>query len=167
VPILVRDLAAADWAWAEAALAEVGGRFVARRGELIDLATLPALVAESDGERAGILVYDAGDGRDEAELAALATPVRGVGAATALIEALRRRLPERAIWVVTTNDNTDALRFYQRRGFVLRALRTGAVDAARRGIKAAIPRSGKNGIPLRDELELVLQSRLPSGSDDA
>jgi ribosomal protein S18 acetylase RimI-like enzyme len=167
VPIVVRDLDGAEWAWAEATLADVGGRFVARRGACIDLSTLPALVAEFEGERVGILVYDPGDGRGEAELAALATPVRGVGAGTALVETLCRRLPDRPIWVVTTNDNTDAQRFYQRRGFVLRTLRAGAVDAARRSIKPAIPRLGNDGIPIRDELELVLQPRPSSESDDA
>ena len=167
MPIVVRDLDRAESAWAAAVLADVGGRLVARRGACIDLATLPALVAESESERVGILVYDPGDGRGEAELAALATPVRGVGAGTALIETLRRRLPDRSIWVVTTNDNTDALRFYQRRGFVLRTLRAGAVDAARRSIKPAIPRLGNDGIPIRDELELVLQPRPSSESDGA
>jgi acetolactate synthase regulatory subunit len=57
---------------------------------------------------------------------------------------------------VTTNDNVDALRFYQRRGFRLDTLRAGAVDEARRGLKPLIPESGRYAIPLRDELELVL-----------
>jgi hypothetical protein len=38
-------------------------------------------------------------------------------------------------------------------------LRVGAVDEARRTIKPTIPEVGAYGIPLRDELELVL---LPS-----
>ena len=60
------------------------------------------------------------------------------------------------LWLVTTNDNVDALRFYQRRGFRLRALRPGAVDEARRELKPEIPEIGDHGIPLRDELELEL-----------
>ena len=55
---------------------------------------------------------------------------------------------------ITTNDNVDALRFYQRRGFVLTALRPGAVDQARRSLKPEIPLVGDHDIPLRDELEL-------------
>jgi hypothetical protein len=47
------------------------------------------------------------------------------------------------------------LRFYQRRGFRLRALRPGAVDEARRTLKPAIPPTGDHGIPLRDEIELL------------
>jgi hypothetical protein len=57
--------------------------------------------------------------------------------------------------VVTTNDNVDALRFYQRRGFRLDALRPGAVDEARRARKSEIPAIGEHGIALRDEIELV------------
>ena len=60
------------------------------------------------------------------------------------------------IWLVTTNDNVDALRFYQRLGFRLRALRAGAVDDARRDLKPSIPVE-HDGIAIRDELELVLE----------
>jgi hypothetical protein len=55
--------------------------------------------------------------------------------------------------LITTNDNLDALRFYQRRGFRLVALRPGAVDVAR-VLKPQIPRTGDFGIAVRDELEL-------------
>ena len=60
------------------------------------------------------------------------------------------------LWLVTTNDNVDALRFYQRRGFRLARLRAGAVDESRATLKPEIPTSGSYGIPLRDELELEM-----------
>jgi hypothetical protein len=58
------------------------------------------------------------------------------------------------IRLTTTNDNLDALRFYQRRGLRLVALRPGAVDRARLD-KPEIPRIGDFGIPLRDEIDLA------------
>ena len=64
----------------------------------------------------------------------------------------------RKLTVVTTNDNVRALGFYQRRGFVLTALRTGAVEKSRR-LKPEIPELGLFDIPIRDELELVLDLR--------
>ena len=64
-------------------------------------------------------------------------------------------------WVVTTNDNVDALRFYQRRGFRLVAVRCGAVDDSRRTLKPSIPLAGDYGIPLRDEIELAQPLPLP------
>jgi hypothetical protein len=54
----------------------------------------------------------------------------------------------------TTNDNVDALRFYQRRGFRLAELHAGGVDKSRATLKPDIPTTGEYGIPLRDELIL-------------
>jgi hypothetical protein len=59
--------------------------------------------------------------------------------------------------VITTNDNVDALRFYQRRGFRLAALHQGAVDDSRARLKPEIPEIGEHRIPLRDELDLELE----------
>jgi Acetyltransferase (GNAT) family len=70
----------------------------------------------------------------------------------AAIEAKRLRCTE--IRLTTTNDNLDALRFYQRRGLRLVALRPGAVDRARVE-KPEIPRVGDYGIPLHDEIDLA------------
>ena len=64
------------------------------------------------------------------------------------------RASGRRVWLVTTNDNLEALRFYQRRGFRLAQLRCGAVDEARRHLKPAIPASGFFGIPVHDEIVL-------------
>jgi GNAT superfamily N-acetyltransferase len=151
----VRELQSTDLPGAEALLKEgLGGRLQARRGELIDALDRPGLVAEAGGTLIGLLTYDPQP--VECELVAIVAAVRGRGIGSALVAALRDRVRDRPIWVVTTNDNLDALRFYQRRGFRLRTLRAGAVDAARRTIKPAIPQIGANGIPLRDEIELAL-----------
>ena len=147
----------ADRAWLEAYLEEEwGGPLQARRGEVFDARDLPALVAERDGEPVGLLCYrDDGDGWWELALISAVNGRTGVG--SALLTALIERVGSgRGIWVVTTNDNVDALRFYQRRGFRLRAVRTGAVDEARRTLKPQIPVLGRYGIPLRDEVELEL-----------
>lgn len=146
-----------DRAWlADHLESEWGGPMQARRGEVFDGGALPALIAERDGERVGLLCYrDGGDGSWELALISVVAGHTGVG--TALVEALVDRVgPGGRIWVVTTNDNVDALRFYQRRGFRLRAVRPGAVDDARRSLKPQIPTVGRHGIPLRDELELEL-----------
>lgn len=60
------------------------------------------------------------------------------------------------MWLITTKDNLDALRFYRRRGLRLAALHAAAVDGARARLKSEIPPVGEYGIPLRDELELEL-----------
>jgi N-acetylglutamate synthase-like GNAT family acetyltransferase len=68
----------------------------------------------------------------------------------------------RRLWLVTTNDNVDALRFYQRRGFRVAALHPGAVDRSRAELKPEIPAVGEHGIALHDEL--VLDKPLPASA---
>jgi hypothetical protein len=80
----------------------------------------------------------------------------GIGVGTALIDAVAvaaRQTGCRRLWLITTNDNLNALGFYQKRGFVLAAVHPDAVAEARL-LKPNIPLVGLNGIPLRDEIEL-------------
>lgn len=84
---------------------------------------------------------------------------RGHGTGTALLEAVAeeaRAGAAKRLWLVTTNDNLDALRFYQRRGLRLVRLRPGAVTEPRRQLEPEIPLAGNHGIPIRDELELEM-----------
>jgi GNAT superfamily N-acetyltransferase len=155
--VLIRPYGESDRTWAERLVNEAfGGQLQARRGELIDVLALPGFVAEDDGRRLGLLTYR----RDiaDCELAFIEVPERHGGVGTALLDALRREVADcKRIWLVTTNDNLEALRFYQRRGFVLSALRVGAVDVARRQLKPQISEVGEFGIPIRDEIELELR----------
>ena len=130
---------------------------VARRDEVVDSLTHPAVLAVTEGELVGVATYVI-DG-DQCELLTLHVGTQHRGTGTALVIAVQEIAREaqcRRLWVVTTNDNTDALRFYQRRGFHLAALRPGAVDRSRQMSKPEIPRSGLHGIPLPDELELEM-----------
>ena len=147
---------AIDEAWANAFLDDhVGGRRQARRGEVIDVLQPGLGLVAGDG--LGLLAYRV-DG-DGFELTAIAADPAGHGTGTALVEALvavARAQRVGVIRVVTTNDNLDALAFYQRRGFRLGEVRLGAVDAARRTLKPEIPVVGEHGIEMHDEIELVL-----------
>jgi GNAT superfamily N-acetyltransferase len=155
--ITIRDLAETDLGWAASVLdAGLAGRWQARRGELVDVLALPGLVAEIDGRSVGLLAYRLDDARCEIEALVATTPSVGIG--TALVDDLRRRHGRVPIRVVTTNDNLTALAFYQRRGFRLLELRAGAVDEARRTLKPTIGLLGQGGLPIRDELELVLDA---------
>lgn len=148
----------ADTDWVQARLAEGwGGRHQARRGELVDVLEHGGVIAEEDGEPAGMLFWRP-DG-DATELALLWAfePRRGIG--TALVAELLRSVPG-DIWAVTTNDNREAVAFYRRLGFQVREVRSGAVDEARRTLKPQIPVIGRSGLPVRDEIELVLTRSL-------
>jgi ribosomal protein S18 acetylase RimI-like enzyme len=117
----------------------------------------PAVLAWSGGQLVGAATYVI-EG-DDCELLTLHAGTRFTGTGSALlamVKELARDAGCRRLWLVTTNDNVDALRFYQRRGFRLAQLRPGAVDASRDMLKPEIPKLGEHDIPLRDELELVM-----------
>jgi ribosomal protein S18 acetylase RimI-like enzyme len=137
---------------------ELGGRHQARLGELHDVLAFPGFGAWDGGSLVGVATYRP-DG-DRAELAAIAVAgnrrLGGIG--SLLIEAVAAATASEGLselWLVTTNDNLDALRLYQRRGFQLTELHQGAMDEARKQ-KPAIPELGHYGIPMRDELVLTL-----------
>jgi GNAT superfamily N-acetyltransferase len=150
----LRDFAAGDRAWLGEVAGPVGGTTVVSRGRLHRLPELPGCVAELAGARAGFAFWriDAG----ECELVAIEAlaPGRGVGSALlARVESEARAAGCARLWLVTTNDNLDALRFYQRRGLRLAALHRDAL-ARTRELKPELPELGDDGIPMRDELEL-------------
>jgi ribosomal protein S18 acetylase RimI-like enzyme len=134
-----------------------GSTHVATRGRLVDVTKHAGFMAEDFGEWLGYATYELRDG--ELEISALSTEHRRRGAGSALIAACVRAATDAGatrVWLITTNDNIAALRFYQRRGFVLVALRPGAVDEMRRTIKPEIGLLGADDIPIRDEIELEL-----------
>ena len=82
------------------------------------------------------------------------TELRGVG--MALVDAMIALAREHGMALLRatiSNDNVIGLRFYQKRGFRISALHRGIFDAMRH-IKPSIPRTGIDGIPMRDEIEL-------------
>ena len=157
----VHELTSGDAHWARAFLETVAGsaRMVSR-GRLHQCDRLPGFYAEEAGVRTALLTYrlDAG----EMEVVALYAAERGRGYGTTLLAAAAARAREhgcRRLWLVTTNDNAPALRFYERRGMRRVAVHSGAVDQARRDLKPEIPRLGMGGVPIRDEIELEIDLR--------
>lgn len=134
-----------------------GSTDVALDGKLYDLTASDCLLCEDDVGLLGFLHYDA---RGEAwEIRALDCPRPGAGAGTALIvEVIKtaRTAGAKRLVVVTTNDNTAAMRFYQKRGFVLTDVRFGAV-ARSRVIKPVIPEKGEDGIPILHEMVFEME----------
>ncbi|GAA4629181.1 GNAT family N-acetyltransferase [Actinoallomurus vinaceus] len=153
----VRPVASDDLAWLREVFTERwGGVISVSRGVAHDTTALPAFVALLDGDRAGVATYRV-DGR-ECELVTLDSVREGVGVGTALVDAVAgvaRAAGAVRLWLVTTNDNLRALRFYQRYGFDLVAVHRDAV-ARSRAVKPSIPEVGLDGIPIRHELELEL-----------
>jgi GNAT superfamily N-acetyltransferase len=156
--ILIREPHDSERPWIERQLRESwGSPLIVSRGQVHDASRLPALVAAKGDDLVGLSTFRLTAA--ECELVTLDSFHRAQGIGSALLarvaeEASRRGC--RRLWLITTNDNLDAIRFYQRRGLRLAAVHFGAADEARR-IKPTIPWVGSYGIHLHDELEFELQ----------
>lgn len=142
----VAQLIAAHW----------GAEIVVAHGMVYRPATLPGFIACNNSEWFGIVTYCI-EGK-ACEVVTLNSFCPGVGVGTALTKAVQQAAIEancERIWLITTNDNLDALRFYQKRGFRIVAVHPGAVDQSRQ-IKPEIPVLGKDDIPIKDEIELEM-----------
>ena len=154
----IRPVGARDVDWILGLVREWGADFIVSRGRKIFPTRLPGFCAiGADEERIGLATYEIVAGECQMVTLHALRPYEGVG--TALTEAVRFAAVSagcQRLWLITTNDNLDALRFYQRRGFELVAVHRELRDVARR-LKPSIPMLGNYGIPIRDEIELELR----------
>ncbi|OFI50344.1 GNAT family N-acetyltransferase [Floricoccus tropicus] len=91
------------------------------------------------------------------EIISLDSIIEGKGLGSKLINKVEKTASENKcsqVKLITTNDNLNALKFYQKRGYRLEKIYKNAVNDARK-IKKEIPKYGNYGIPLKDEIELV------------
>ena len=119
-------------------------------------AELPGFIMIQGDQRVGLVTYQIHG--NECEIVSLNSLIPSVGIGTSLLEAVLTKAREggcQRVWLITTNDNLQALGFYQKRGFRLVAIYRNVVDESRK-IKPEIPILGENGIPIRDEIELEM-----------
>lgn len=133
-----------------------GGPTIMLDGRAIDAAALPGFVAlDAGGAMTGLVTLL--DDALQSEIVTLDAVQAQAGLGTRLVELAAERaraLGLSRLLTRTTNDNLDALRFYQRRGFRLHRLAAGAIDLEREA-DPAIALLGQHGIPLHDEISLV------------
>ncbi len=133
-----------------------GAEWMIVHGEHTYPAEHPGFAAFEGEKVVGLITYVIRSG--ECEILSLDSLVEGRGIGSALVESVRMVALQsrvRRLWLVTTNDNLNALRFYQKRGFQLVKIYRRAVDESRK-IKPSIPLIGNFGIPIRDEIELEM-----------
>ena len=134
-----------------------GSTTVVSRGRLHKADSLPGFVALLKGEPQGLLTYHIID--HECEIVTINSLQESCGIGSTLLSAVITKATSagcKRLWLITTNDNTVALRFYQKRGFNLTAVYRNAVDESRK-LKPEIPLTGIDGIPIRDEIELEMK----------
>jgi GNAT superfamily N-acetyltransferase len=150
----VRPLREDERGWVLSTIRERwGSEIVVAHGVEYEPALLPGFVAEDENGPIGLLTFVL-DG-DACEIVTIDAFDEGRGIGTALIEAAKG-LGARRLWLITTNDNDRAQRFYERRGFRLVAVHQGAVDRSR-SAKPEIPLLGVGGVEIHDELEYELR----------
>ena len=136
------------------------GPWLVINGKRWDTRILPGLAAlDANGMVIGYLLYAMHDGL--CEIMALESLRQGIGVGTKLVQqviVIAGNQGIQKVAVMTTNDNLHALRFYQKHGFVLQELRKGIVSTSRT-LKPEIPQNGIDGIPIRDEIELLFTIR--------
>lgn len=135
---------------------EWGSPGIVTRGRLYDTVQLSGFVVVENKEPIGLITFKI-DG-DECEIISLNSLKEKRGVGSSLVEAVAKEAKTNAcrrVFTITTNDNTNALRFYQKRGFRIRAVYPNALEMSRK-LKPTIPLIGIDGIPLRDEIELEL-----------
>jgi GNAT superfamily N-acetyltransferase len=153
--VQVRRVNDDDRPWiTEIVIAEFASTRVVSRGKVHDdAALLDGFVVENDGRPVGCALWLEVDG--DAELVVIVTTYRGAGAGTALLDAVvdyARANRWKRLWLITTNDNTDSIRLYQRAGWDWVAWHRDAVTAAR-SLKPELPARGAHDIPIRHEIE--------------
>lgn len=133
-----------------------GDEFIVANGAVYHPDRLEGFIACEKNEWVGEITYSVRGG--DCEIVSLDSLRERQGIGTKLIEmviAEARKQKCRRLFLVTTNDNLNAIGFYQKRGFELAIIRRRAVNKSRK-IKPSIPLTGANGIPIRDEIELEM-----------
>lgn len=137
-----------------------GGEEMLTRGNVYRPEQLDGFVVEDGNDWVGLLTFFIKDG--ECEVTSLDSLREGQGIGSTLIEKAideaRARQCKR-LFLITTNDNLNALGFYQKRGFEIVTIYRGAINESRER-KPGIPLIGYNNIPLRDEIELEIMLKV-------
>jgi len=156
--ISIKPLKQNDKEWVKTLLEKSWGSIeIVTRGKITNAAELPGFKAVISGRDIGLVTYKMHD--SDCEIVTLDSIVENKGIGNKLIKEVIKKAKENRcgrIFLITTNDNMKALRFYQKRGFILAILFPNALAESRK-LKPKIPKIGIDGIPLRDEIELEMK----------
>lgn len=151
----IRPLSSTDTNWVRSVLTtRWGAEIVVVHGEIFHPSDLPGFAAFIGKEPVGLLTYIING--NECEIITLDSWHEAQGIGTALIEATRVAASHSRcarLFLVTTNNNTHALHFYQKHGFVISDVRINEIEKSRK-LKPQIPLQDGDGLPIRDEIEL-------------
>lgn len=126
------------------------------RGEIIDMTSVDGFALFERGELTGLATYIIRGG--VCEVVSLDSVYGGRGVGHALLDRVRETAAAAGcdtLRLLTSNDNVEAIKFYQVYGFELAGVNLGAIDREREA-KPEIPLYGRHGIPVRHEIDFKL-----------
>lgn len=132
---------------------EWAGPIIVTKGISHNTSDTDGFISVMDGELTGYILYEIDNCECEILVLQSICENRGIGSALirAVIDVAKSNHCTR-VWLITTNDNIHAIRYYQKFGFELKAVHINALDESRRQ-KPSIPLFGNEGIPLKHEFE--------------
>jgi ribosomal protein S18 acetylase RimI-like enzyme len=142
-----------------------GSDFMVTRGQIHHYDDLDGYLAIDNNKIVGVLTFIKFN--DEVEIISLDSFKENTGVGTALLNKIidfAKQNSIKRLWLITTNDNLNALRFYQKRNWSITALHKDAVTNARK-IKPTIAITGYYEIPLRHEIELEYEPLIHSNDE--
>lgn len=133
-----------------------GGEPLIIRGQAYYPSKLPGIFALEDTKIIGLLFYEIKNHECEIVVFEVFDKFKGIGTQmlNKLIE-IAKNLHCTRIFLMTTNDDLDALRFYQRRGFHLCGIHFNT-HAKAKELKPNLGDIGDYDIPIRDEIDLEM-----------
>ncbi|MBN1355582.1 GNAT family N-acetyltransferase [bacterium] len=137
-------------------VAHWGSAEIVTRGKMHHAGKLPGFICMHNHAIVGLITYRILN--DSCEIITLNSLIRRCGIGSALMDAVKQeayRKGCRRLWLITTNDNTPAIRFYQKWGMHITDIYPDAMVYSRK-LKPSIPRTGCDGIPIRDEIEMEI-----------
>ncbi|MGE7603172.1 GNAT family N-acetyltransferase [Peribacillus sp. NPDC097675] len=111
-------------------------------------------VLDENDEITGMVTYKIED--HQCEIISLNSEHEKHGVGSSLLYVIENIAKEKnchSIKAITTNDNLQALKFFQKRGYVISEIVRNAVEESRKA-KPEIPFYSRDGIPIRDEIIL-------------
>ncbi|MBU4351323.1 GNAT family N-acetyltransferase [Candidatus Parcubacteria bacterium] len=133
-----------------------GGDFIISLGKIHKPEALDGFIAEINGRCKGLITFNIT--KQGLEIVSLNSFMEKKGVGTTLVKrviSFAKKEKIKRLWLVTTNDNLNAFRFYQKRGFILKKVYPNSL-APYRKLKPILL-IGQNNIPLRDEIELEMR----------
>ena len=133
---------------------EWGSEIIISRGKMHYAKTLEGFITFEKKNRVGVITYKIIN--NECEIVSLNSLKENRGVGSFLLDNIERFAHSKGctrVWLVSTNDNTKALRFFQKKGFKIRQIYPDIMKEYRI-LKPELPLIGENGIEIRDEIEL-------------